>query len=81
METSASFEARSAPSSYPTTHDDPESCGHGREDVPEALTGAHVGRVLSREIGFDLQVPRSFLGSKATPAAPERRGVADLARS
>ena len=31
------------------THGDPESCGHVREDVPEALTGAHAGRVLSRE--------------------------------
>jgi hypothetical protein len=63
------------------THDDPELCGHGRKDVPEALTGVHVGRVLSREIGFEPQVPRSFLGSKATPTAPTRRGVADLARS
>jgi len=61
METSASFEARSAPSSYPTTHDDPESCGHGRKDVPEALTGAHVGRVLSREIEFRYWAPRLFL--------------------
>ena len=32
------------------THDDPESCGHSREGVSEALTGAHAGRVLSREI-------------------------------
>jgi len=32
------------------THDDPESCGHGRKAVPEALTGVHAGRVLSREI-------------------------------
>ena len=27
----------------------PESCGHGRKGVFEALTGVHVGRVLSRE--------------------------------
>jgi hypothetical protein len=27
----------------------PESCGHGRKAVLEALTGVHVGRVLSRE--------------------------------
>jgi hypothetical protein len=32
------------------THGDPESCGHDRKGVPEALTGAHAGRVLSREI-------------------------------
>ena len=31
------------------THSGPESCGHGREGVPEALTGVRVGRVLSRE--------------------------------
>jgi hypothetical protein len=31
------------------THSGPESCGHGRKDVPEALTGERVGRVLSRE--------------------------------
>jgi hypothetical protein len=44
--------------------------------VPEALTGAHAGRVLSREIEFNSQGPRVFLGSKATPAAPLWRGVA-----
>ena len=27
-----------------------ESCAHVREDVGEALTGAHMGGVLSREI-------------------------------
>lgn len=32
------------------SHTDPESCGHDREVVVEALTGARVGRVLSREI-------------------------------
>lgn len=26
----------------------PESCGYVRKDVPEALTGVHAGRVLSR---------------------------------
>jgi hypothetical protein len=31
------------------THSGPESCGHAREGVPEALTGVRVGRVLSRE--------------------------------
>lgn len=31
------------------THSDPESCVGVREDVGEALTGARIGRVLSRE--------------------------------
>lgn len=31
------------------SHGDPESCGCVRKDVAEALTGAHTGRVLSRE--------------------------------
>jgi hypothetical protein len=62
------------------THDDPESCGHAREDVPEALTGAHAGRVLSRENECS-QVPRLFLEPKATLTAPAWRGATDLARS
>ena len=31
-------------------HDDPESCLGTRKGIGEALTGAHAGRVLSREI-------------------------------
>ena len=31
------------------SHSDPESCVGGREAGGEALTGAHTGRVLSRE--------------------------------
>ena len=57
------------------THDDPESCGHARKDVPEALTGAHAGRVLSLEKEFQFQVPRWFRIPKATPDTPPRRGV------
>jgi hypothetical protein len=30
-------------------HDDPESCVYCCEAIDEALTGAHTGRVLSRE--------------------------------
>jgi len=33
-------------------HPDPESCGVGRKDDAEALTGARAGEVLSREINF-----------------------------
>ncbi len=57
------------------THDDPESCGHARKDVPEALTGAHAGRVLSLEKEFQFQVPRWFWIPKATPDTPPRQGV------
>ena len=34
------------------THGDPESCVRIRKGAGEALTGAHVGEVLSREIKF-----------------------------
>lgn len=34
------------------THDDPESCAGAREGEGEALTGARIGRVLSREISL-----------------------------
>src|SRR6266581_4345361 len=60
------------------THDDPESCGHARDvgkDVPEALTGAHAGRVLSREIEFKSQAPRLFPELKAIPDVARRRGT------
>ena len=48
------------------THGDPESCSGVREGVAEALTGAHAGRVLSREMEFNFQVPRPCLEPKAT---------------
>ena len=53
----------------------PKSCGHAREDVPEALAGDHVGQVLSREIELKSQGPRLFPVPKATPDAPTRRGA------
>jgi RNA-directed DNA polymerase len=34
------------------THTGPESCGYLREGMPEALTGVHAGRVLSRVITY-----------------------------
>jgi len=40
-------------------HPDPESCMASREALIEALTGAHVGRVLSCEI-IAIGVPTSF---------------------
>src|SRR5467141_2106098 len=41
------------------THPDPESCVASRETAIEALTGAHVGRVLSCEI-IATRVPTSY---------------------
>ena len=38
------------------THDDPESCAGARKGIGEALTGARMGRVSSREI-TDFRVP------------------------
>jgi RNA-directed DNA polymerase len=32
------------------THPDPESCGTAREGKVEALTGAHAGKAMSREM-------------------------------
>lgn len=40
-----------------TTHPDPESCAAAREDGREALTGARLGEVLSRESRFESGVP------------------------
>ena len=57
------------------THGDPESCRGVREGAAEALTGAHAGRVLSREMEFDFQVPRPCLEPKATLDTPDWRGV------
>jgi len=34
------------------SHSDPESCGDVREDIVEALTGAHASRLSSCEIKF-----------------------------
>lgn len=45
------------------THVDPESCGLPREGLAEALTGAHAGRVWSRE-STKSGVPTAFTGSE-----------------
>jgi hypothetical protein len=70
-------------------HADPESCGASREGRAEALTGAHVGRVLSRETGRDrgadvvqmdgrqhgLERYRELLSSPAWSKTPRMRGI------
>jgi len=47
------------------THGDPESCGGFREKSAEALTGARVGRVLSRESNLS-RSPTTLMCRKAT---------------
>ena len=49
------------------THADPESCAGVRKGTGEALTGAHAGRVLSRERPNNLECRRRRDRRKATP--------------
>jgi len=54
--------------------DDPESCAGGRKAVGEALTGARMGRVLSREINaFGVSTPLRRAEDDAHNAAIARR--------
>ncbi len=58
-------------------HPDPESCA-GRREVPgEALTGAHAGRLLSREIP-QIRVPTLLTGAEGHIA---ERGSASSRRT
>ena len=43
------------------SHTGPESCVAARKGRGEALTGAHAGRVLSRENLFDYGVPTRLM--------------------
>ena len=55
-------------------HDDPESCAGGRKAVGEALTGARMGRVLSREINaFGMSTPLRRAEDHTHNAAIARR--------
>ena len=56
------------------SHGDPESCVGVREGVGEALTGAHAGWVLSREITF-VRGADAVQRCGATRAAPLSRGA------
>jgi hypothetical protein len=47
------------------SHTDPESCVASREAGREALTGAHVGGVLSREMP-EIRMPTLSIWRKAT---------------
>ena len=55
-------------------HFGPESCGHDREVVTEALTGGVSSRVLSREIVVDFRAPPLSLQARGNtgPAAKAR---------
>jgi len=61
----------------PATHSGPESCGHGREAAPEALTGERVGRVLSRERNKvpGAQAVRKVEGNTNRPALARGGGL------
>lgn len=48
------------------SHPDPESCGDGRKDMAEALTGAQVDWVLSREMKLNSGCRRRQAERKAT---------------
>ena len=49
------------------SHPDPESCAGGRETPGEALTGAHAGRLLSRE-RTQIRVPTPSSGAEGNIA-------------
>ena len=55
------------------SHALPESCGHAREGMVEALTGAGAGRVLSSEILIVRSCRRGCVMRKATPGVSNRR--------
>ena len=54
--------------------------GTTAEVVTEALTGEHVGRVLSREIELNSQVPRCFLEQKVISDVREGEVLWELER-
>ena len=57
-------------------HSDPESCVNVRKDAGEALTGAHAGWVLSREIDLTPGCRRPYGRRKAILAASPSRDAA-----
>ena len=64
------------------THTDPESCAVVREGGGEALTGAHAGRVLSRENGGSLRGADAVdTGGRLHRSCRQREMRTDPARS
>lgn len=62
-------------------HDDPESCPGIRKGIGEALTGAHAGRVLSRENRSDQGADAVVLVGRPHASARKGERVGDPARS
>ena len=63
------------------SHTDPESCVVSREAGHEALTGAHVGGVLSREMPGNQDADAVLFGGKATLVGALSRAPTGPARS
>ena len=63
------------------SHTDPESCRVSRKAGPEALTGAHVGGVLSREISGNQGADDVRLGGRQHWGVRYGEHSLDLARS
>ena len=60
------------------SHTDPESCVVSREAGREALTGAHVGGVLSREISGNQDADAVYLAEGNTGGCTNREHLPDL---
>src|SRR5579862_353493 len=65
----------------PASHDNPESCADIREGTGEALTGAHAGRVLSREIRCNQGADAVVLSGRPNASAHQGERICDPARS
>jgi hypothetical protein len=62
-------------------HPDPESCASRRKVAGEALTGAHVGQVLSSEICLSSGVPTSYWEAEGNIGVGERSSLLGTLRS
>jgi len=65
----------------PASHGDSESCTDARKDVGEALTGAHTGRVLSRENRCDQDADAVELSGRQHARARQGECAGGPARS
>lgn len=65
----------------PASHGDPESCVGPREGAGEALTGAHTGGVLSREIRLNQGADAVVLGGRQHTRMRQGECAGDPARS
>ena len=65
----------------PASHSDPESCVGTREGAGEALTGAHTGGVLSREIRLNQGADAVVLSGRQHTRMRQGECAGDPARS